>query len=81
MIQRFKNYSALTALHDFLLSWIAFLVSFVARLGFEDVWANSGQIMFWGMVFAVSCAIVYQIVGLSSTFWRYTSITDVRLIF
>ena len=79
-MKRFQKSSVLIAIHDLLASWLAFALAFFARVGFDD-FSNAGQlVLLWGGVFALICAVIYQTIGLSSTYWRYTSIVDIRLI-
>ncbi|WP_342362200.1 polysaccharide biosynthesis protein [Terrarubrum flagellatum] len=77
---RLRKYSVLIALHDFVASLVAFVAAFAARLGTTDFLRSSDDLIYSGLTFAVICVIVYQIIGLSSAYWRYTSIADVRLI-
>lgn len=70
----------LVAVHDFLASWLAFCAILIVRVGFDEIPTYAEQMIVWGAAFSVICAIVYQLIGLTSVYWRYTSMMDIRLI-
>lgn len=77
--QRFLLFAAIS-LHDFLVSWAAFVAAVVLRVGLDDVWFYSESLLTWGALFALIATITYRMIGLSSSIWRYTSFYDIKLV-
>jgi len=71
-----KNLLAST--HDVVMAVGALLIALIARYG-DDVWLVD-QLWLWLFLFAATCFVVFQIVGLGRGMWRFASITDLRTI-
>lgn len=70
--------SLLASGHDVVMAVIALLIALAARYG-DDVW-RVNQLELWLGLFALTCLIVFQILGLGRGMWRFASITDLRTI-
>ncbi len=77
--QRFRLFAAIS-IHDFLVSWIAFVIAVALRVGMDEVWHYGHALMTWGVLFAAIAALTYRMIGLSSSIWRYTSFYDLKLV-
>ena len=64
--------------HDVLMAVAALLIALAARYG-DDVW-HVNQLWLWLGLFAATCLITFQILGLGRGMWRFASITDLRTI-
>ena len=70
--------SLLASGHDVVMAVIALVIALSARYG-DEVWRVS-QLEFWLGLFALTCLIVFQMLGLGRGMWRFASITDLRTI-
>jgi len=64
--------------HDVIMSVGALLIALAARYG-DHVW-HVNQLWLWLVLFALTCFVVFQILGLGRGMWRFASITDLRTI-
>jgi FlaA1/EpsC-like NDP-sugar epimerase len=70
--------SLLASGHDVVMAVIALFIALVARYD-ENVW-RMNQLELWLGLFALTCVIVFQVLGLGRGMWRFASITDLRTI-
>jgi len=70
--------SLLASGHDVFMAVTALLIALAARYG-DNVW-RVNQLELWLGLFALTCVIVFQMLGLGRGMWRFASITDLRTI-
>jgi len=64
--------------HDVVMAVASLMIALIARYG-NDVW-RIDQLGLWLTLFAITCLVIFQCLGLGRGMWRFASITDLRTI-